>query len=106
MAAGRVTLLSAPGAALYAGGLWWVSLLAAAEYEGLALLDCGAAPGRALEALKLGVSGLVLQAPAAAFAVVAELAAAQNAVLLAKPPPALDLALPGSLRRLAAWVAG
>jgi hypothetical protein len=107
LAVGRpVTLLSAPGAALYAGCLWWRELLAAAGYEGVALLDCGAAPGRAVEALRLGLRGIVLEAPPAAFDVVAKLAAAQGAVLLAVAPPALDLALPGAHRRLKSWLGG
>ncbi|MGO9817726.1 MAG: hypothetical protein ACLPJJ_06075 [Acidocella sp.] len=105
LAPGRpVTLLSAPGAALYAGGLWWRELLAAADYAGPALLDCGPAPGRAWEALKLGLRGVVL-APCPAWDQVAEYAAAQGALLLPAPPPALDFCSPGAARRLEAWLA-
>ena len=105
LAPGRpVTLLSAPGAALYAGGLWWRELLAAAEYSGPALLDCGPAPGRAWEALKLGLRGVVL-APCPAWDQVADYAAAQGALLLPAPPPALDFGSPGADRRLEAWLA-
>jgi len=104
LAPGRpVTLLSAPGAALYAGGLWWRELLAAAEYTGPALLDCGPAPGRAWEALKLGLRGVVL-APCPAWDQVAEYAAAQGALLLPAPPSALDFCSPGGARRLEAWL--
>ncbi len=107
LAAGRpVTLLSAPNAAAYAGCLWWAALLAAAGHDGPALLDCGAAPGRALEALRLGLRGIVLACPAPAFALVQELAAAQNAMLLATAPPALDLGTRGAELRLAAWLGG
>ncbi len=107
LAPGRpVTLLSAPGAAVYAGCLWWQELLTQAAFNGVALLDCADAPGRALEALKLGLTGIVLRCPPAAFAVVAELAAAQNALLLAQAPPALDLAQPGAIRQLEAWLSG
>jgi hypothetical protein len=107
LADGRpVTLLSAPGAAVYAGCLWWRELLAEAAFDGTALLDCADAPGRALEALKLGLHGLVLRCPPAAFAVVAELAAAQGALLLADAPPALDLGQYGAIRRLPAWLNG
>jgi hypothetical protein len=107
LAAGRaVTLLSAPGAALYAGCLWWRELVQASGHEGVALLDCGAAPGRALEALRLGLRGIVLEVPPPAFAVVAELAAAQGALLLAAAPPALDLGVPGANRRLKSWLGG
>jgi hypothetical protein len=101
-----VTLLSAPGAALYAGCLWWQELLAEADFSGLALLDCADAPGRALEGLKLGLNGLVLHSFPQAFATVAEIAAAQGAVLLAAAPPALDLAQPAAARRLEDWLNG
>jgi hypothetical protein len=105
LAPGRpVTLLSAPGAALYAGGLWWRELLVAAEYSGPALLDCGPAPGRAWEALKLGLRGVVL-APCPAWDQVADYAAAHGALLLPAPPPALDFCAPGANRRLEAWLA-
>ena len=81
-----VTLLSAPGAAVYAGCLWWQQLLAEADFTGLALLDCADAPGRALEALKLGLSGIVLTARPPLSPSSSEIAAAQGAVLLPKPP--------------------
>jgi len=97
-----VTLLSAPGAALYAGCLWWQQLLAQSGHIGPALLDCAAAPGRALEALKLGLSGIILQNPPPA---IAQIAAAQQALLLPVAPPALDLAQAGALRRLTEWLA-
>jgi len=106
-ATGRpATLLSARGAALYAGCLWWQELLAQSGFTGQAFLDCGDAPGRALEALKLGLTGLVLRCPAPAFAAVAEIAALHYATLLAAAPPALDLAEPGAARRLSAWLSG
>jgi len=78
-----VTLLSGPGAALYAGPAWWAALLRAGNYSGPSLLDCAAAPGRALEALSLGVPGLVL-APCPAWGQIARLAEAQGARLLAR----------------------
>jgi hypothetical protein len=99
-----VTLLSGPGAAVYAGCLWWQQLLEAADFTGLALLDCADAPGRALEALKLGLSGIVLTCPQAAFAIASEIAAAQGAILLPQAPKALDLAQYGSARHLEAWL--
>ena len=107
LAPGRpVILLSAPGAAQYAGCLWWRELLAAANFTGPALLDCGLAPGRALEALHLGLLGVVLHAPAPAFAFVSELAAANGALALALAPPALDFGQNGAIRRLESWLAG
>lgn len=99
-----VTLLSGPGAALYAGCLWWRQLLAEADFTGLALLDCADAPGRALEALKLGLGGIVLTCPPAAFAIVSEIAAAQGAMILPRAPKALDLAQHGAARHLKAWL--
>ena len=106
LAPGRpVTLLSAPVAALYAGAPWWRELLAACGHTGPALLDCGPAPGRAWEALRLGLPGVVL-APCPAWDEVAEYAAGLGAKLLPAAPPALDLAKPGAARHLAAWLAG
>ena len=99
-----VTLLSGPAAAVYAGCLWWQQLLEAADFTGLALLDCADAPGRALEALKLGLGGIILTCPQAAFAVVSEIAAAQGAVLLPQAPKALDLAQYGAARQLEVWL--
>ena len=98
-----VTLLSAPGAALYAGGGWWAALLAAANFAGPAFLDCANAPGRAWEGLKLGLPGIIL-APCPAWDQVAEYAAAQGAALLPTAPPALDMAAPGAARKLEAWL--
>ncbi|WP_297493340.1 hypothetical protein [Acidocella sp.] len=100
-----VTLLSAPGAVLYAGCGWWASLLAAAQVNVPALLDCADAPGRAWEALKLGLPGVILH-PCPAAAQVAEYAALRGAILLPAAPPALDLGLPGAAWRLDNWLAG
>jgi len=68
------------------------------------LLDCADAPGRAVEALRLGLPGVVLRCEAQIFAAVAGIAAAQGAVLLAAAPPALDMAERGAARRLVAWL--
>ena len=100
-----VTLLSAPGAALYAGCGWWAALLAAAAHTGPAFLDCADAPGRAWEGLKLGLTGIILR-PCPAWDQVAEYAASLGATLLTAAPPALDLAMPGATRRLPAWLDG
>lgn len=103
------TLLSGPGAAVFAGAGWWLEVMAAARSAFPAtpmthLLDCGDAPGRAFEALRLGLPGLVLDALCPAFPEVARAASACGALLLDRPPPALDLATPGAIRRLAAWL--
>jgi hypothetical protein len=107
LAAGAaVTLLSAPGAACYAGVGWWRALLAAAG-AGAApdILDCGTAPGRVLEGLRAGQRLMVLRADPELFAGLEQRAAGQGAALLAAPPPALDMAAQGAARRLAAWLA-
>jgi hypothetical protein len=103
-----VALLSAPGAALFAGVGWWRALIAAATEHATAppdILDCADAPGRALEALRLGQRLLVLQAPTH-FADIAERAARQGGTVLASPPPSLDLAERGAERRLGDWLSG
>jgi len=99
-----VTLLSAPGAGAYAGVGWWRALVRAAGGT-VDVLDCGDAPGRALEALRGRQRLLVLRAPAAVFVDIAERAARVDATLLAVPPPALDLGARGAARQLEAWLA-
>lgn len=103
-----LTLLSAPGAASYAGCGWWRAVVSAAtvEHPGAAppdVLDCAGAPGRALEALGMGCRLLVLH-PCPAWAGIAARADAQGSTLLDRPPVALDLGQPGALRRLTAWL--
>jgi hypothetical protein len=100
-----VTLLSAPGAADYAGPAWWAALLRAGGHTGPSLLDCASSPGRALEALTLHLPGLILR-PCPAWGQLAALARAQGAVLLTAPPPALNLGAPGAAWRLTPWLRG
>jgi hypothetical protein len=106
-----VTLVSAPGAALYAGAGWWTALMAAArtEHPGRAfddLLDCGDAPGRAAEALRAGQRSLVLlPVPPGGYERVRLMAEALGAMLLPSMPEALDLSRRGAGRRLADWLA-
>jgi hypothetical protein len=110
LAPGRpVTLLSAPGAALYAGCLWWRALVAAARERapvaGTAdVLDCADAAGRALAAIRVGQPALILAPDAPGFAAAAAIAGAHGLILLTERPPALDLARPGAGRRLADWL--
>lgn len=106
-----VTLLSAPGAACYAGAGFWRALVRAARDRHKAtpcvdILDCADAPGRAFEALAIGQSGLVLLAGTPGFAAVAGAASACGARLLAAAPPALDLARADAARRLRPWLDG
>ena len=106
-----VTLLSARGAAAYAGVLWWRELIAAARAAHPAtpvqdVLDCADAPGHAMAALRAGQRLLVLDAACPAFAAVAAAAATLGAHVLPAPPPALDLAERSARRRLPRWLAG
>ncbi|MDE2581594.1 MAG: hypothetical protein KGL52_08165 [Rhodospirillales bacterium] len=111
LAPGRpVTLLSAHGAALYAGCGWWRGLTHLVREECamqaghiIDILDCADATGQAFAALRLGQRWLVLAPAAPGFAAAAAVAAAQGGGVLTVPPPALDLAAPGAARALAAW---
>jgi hypothetical protein len=104
--AGPVTLLSAPGAALYAGCGWWRAVVAASLTTGPDVLDCADAPGRAMEALRAGCRIIVLDPAVPAASLVRARAATIGAVVLDAAPPALDLAAPGAFRLLAGWLAG
>jgi hypothetical protein len=112
LAPGRdVTLLSAEGAAVYAGVGWWRAMVAAARashpaWQGIDLLDCGFAPGRALEALRHGQKALVLRADPVVWTDIEFRAGQLGALLLAEPPPALDLGHRGALRHLPRWLDG
>ncbi len=103
------TLLSAHGAALFAGVGWWRALVAAgrAAWPGVEfddVLDCADAPGRVLEALRCGQRALVLDPGCPAGAALRALAEHEGAVLLGRRPEALDLGERGAVRRLGAWL--
>jgi hypothetical protein len=104
-----VTLLSAPGAALFAGCLWWREIVAAARVAcpGTAatdILDCADASGMAMGALRSGVCRLILWPAAPGWAAVAKIAESQGGFVLSQAPPALDLARRNAIRRLHAWL--
>ena len=110
------TLLSAPGAALAGGCLWWRELVTAARAEFPAtacsdILDCGDAPGRAMAALRIGQEVLILAPDSPAFPAVRAAGATLGAQVLGVRPVSLDLG-PLDLRsayglaRLARWLAG
>lgn len=104
LASGRaVTLISAAAAAVFAGPAWWRALILACETLQPDILDCADAPGRALEALALGCSRLILL-PCPAWPIVAERAALAGALLLPGRPACLDLADPAASRRIDAWL--
>jgi hypothetical protein len=105
----RLTLLSAPGAALFAGCGWWVALAArgralAPDLVAADILDCADAPARALAALRLGQRIVVLDKQTTAFGAVAAAASGLGAVVLDQRPPALDMATRDARRRLEAWL--
>lgn len=97
-----VLLLSAPGAAGYAGAGWWRAVIAASG-AALDALDCADQPGRALEALAMGCRIVVLR-PGPAWRTVAERAA--GARVLDRRPASLDLGQPGAGRHLVPWLQG
>ena len=97
VAAGRPMLLaSAPGVALNAGPGWFKSVLeqSAAAFPGAtfhAVLDCAAAPGAALAALRAGFKLVVFDLAHPAAASVLGAAAEAGAEVLGTRPAALDL---------------
>lgn len=104
-----VTLLSAPGAALYAGCMWWRQMLAAARADNpvtpaVDILDCADASGMAMAALRSDVCRLVLWRDAPGWQAVAEIAGRQGGFVLPEAPAALDLAQRNAIRRLHAWL--
>ena len=104
-AAGRpLLLLSAPGAALNAGPGWFKALLdqIAAEHPGAnfsAALDCAAAPGAALAALRAGFKLVIFDLGHPAAASVLGVARETGAEILGIRPQALDLGTLDQRRR-------
>jgi hypothetical protein len=104
-----VTLLSAPGAALFAGCLWWRDMVAAGRAvftgtEATDILDCADASGMAMGALRSGVCRLVLWPGAPGWESVAAIAADRGGFVLGQAPPALDLSQRNAVRRLPGWL--
>ena len=104
-----VTLLSARGAALYAGCLWWREVIRQAieTVPGAAvadILDCADAGGIALSAFRVGQRAIVLDRDAPGYAAVVAIAAELGATVLPRAPPALDLGKRGAARQLRAWL--
>lgn len=104
-----VTLLSAPGAAAFAGGGWWGALIqrARSEHSDVAMddiLDCADASGLALGALRIGQRLIVLDPNAQGHAAVVAAAASLGCQVLTARPPALDMADRTVPRRLHDWL--
>lgn len=114
--AGRpVTLLSAPGAGIYAGPGWWRELIGAARAAVPAaacsgVLDCGDDAGAAQAAVRAGVEAIVFTGRADVAERLADIAGQYGARLLTERPVAtLDLGVsffdpPETLRRRCAMV--
>lgn len=106
-----LTLLSAPGAAGFAGCVWWrevvrAALAGAPVAEVTDILDCADASGLALAAIRSGVHRLVLWPEAPGHAAVAAVAAREGGFVLPRAPPALDMARRDAARRLPDWLSG
>jgi hypothetical protein len=91
-----VTLVSASSAGAYAGPLWFKAVVeeAAASFPGTAVtavIDCGAAPGFVLAALRTGFRRVIFTGPDATRARLTEIAAAQGAVIEPRAAGLLDL---------------
>lgn len=112
LAFGRpVTLLSARGAALFAGSGWWRALLRRTREEHpdiriADILDCADASGLALGALRIGQLAIVLDAAAPGWSSVASIAESLGGEVLTVRPPALDMSNPAEAWRLKDWLQG
>ena len=104
-----VTLLSAPGAALYAGCGWWRALVRQAlaafpEVPAEDILDCGDGAGQALAALRIGQQRLVLGCWRARLGRGRGDRGGTWGRSAESAPPALDLAQRGARLRLHDWL--
>lgn len=101
-----VTLLSAPGAGVFAGCLWWRAIMDRVRDNGpvFGILDCAGASGQALAALRIGVRHLVLWPDAPGWASVAAIAAEAGGFVLPEAPPSLDLARERAGLQLIDWL--
>ncbi len=89
-------LVSAPGAAAYAGAGWFRAVIARAaalhpSVEMAAVLDCADRPGDALGALSAGIAALLFTGRADVAARLADIAARSGTRLLTNLPEPLDL---------------
>jgi hypothetical protein len=104
-----VTLLSAPGAALYGGCLWWRELVRAARLanpktQAIDVLDCADASGMAMAAVRSGVIRLVLWPAAPNRGAVGQIAEQAGGFVLDAAPVALDMKARNAARRLRDWL--
>lgn len=104
-----VTLLSAPGAALFGGCAWWRVLvrLVRAEFADVTIddiLDCADASGLAVGALRIGQRAIILDPAAPGRNSVVAIAVSLGAEVLARRPEAIDMSKPAEARRLHDWL--
>jgi hypothetical protein len=104
-----VTLLSASGAALYAGCGWWRALIERVHAEHTDfpiddILDCADASGLALGAIRIGQRRIVLDPAAPGWSSVAAIATSLGGEVLTLRPPFLDMADRAAARRLHDWL--
>jgi hypothetical protein len=104
-----VTLLSAPGAALFAGCAWWRALvgLVRAEFADVTIndiLDCADASALAVGALRIGQRAIVLEPAAPGWESVVAIATSLGAEVLDHRPDAIDLSKPAEAGRLHDWL--
>jgi len=90
-----LTLISAPGAAAYAGPVWFLEIVAQAratapELAVSGMLDCADDAGHALAALRAGVEAIVFTGDAAIAEKLTAIARATGATVRDTRPPALD----------------
>lgn len=91
-----IGLLSPPGAVHSLGTGYFLAMEQAANrrFPGAdcqTILDCGEAPGLALEALRAGAPAICLTASTEVLAKVDDIARQHGATLVAAPPDAIDL---------------
>lgn len=110
LTAGRpVTLLSAAGAGIHAGALWWKALVDAARTEFplvdvVDVLDCGDSAGAAMAALRVGIKHLIVWDSASGRAAFTRMAERRRGTVHPLAPPALDLGDPNAYRQLHVWL--
>jgi hypothetical protein len=93
----QATLLSAPGAAAYAGAGWFLEVIAIAQSEHptaavIAVLDCADHPGLVLGALRGGCRAVRFAGCGPARKRIEDIAGQYGAILYETDAPALDLA--------------
>jgi hypothetical protein len=105
-----VTLVSPPGAGLFAGPVWFKALTAIVRRESGAtrkdarfVLDCADAPGAVLAAIRAGVEACAFAGNAKARSRLAAIAERAGVALVDPPSEALELTQNSDFDTLVAW---